>query len=130
MRSPEFEEWRPLPADEGRGWYEVSSLGRIRSWRQPGPGRYLRAFPKILSPTPNHHGYFVFTFRKDGLQKAVNVHREVCRAFHGEPAEGLYARHLDGDSFNNVASNLAWGTPQDNVDDRERHTAERAARAA
>lgn len=116
------EEWRPLPADEGRGLYEVSSLGRVRSWCQGGPGGYRAAVPRVLSLVANHHGYEVFTFRKDGRQSAVNAHREVCRAFHGEPPfEGAVTRHLNGDSLDNRIENLRWGTQAENKADSIRH---------
>lgn len=129
MESPpeSSEEWRPLPADEGRGMYEISSRGRVRSWCRGGPGGYRAARPRILKLVPNHHGYLVFTFRKDGKQAALNVHREMARAFHGDPRQGEYARHLDGDTLNNTVANVAWGTPRDNKIDSIRHGTAKAA---
>jgi hypothetical protein len=47
----------------------------------------------------------------------VYIHRAVCELFNGPGAEGLHCRHLDCDKFNNAAANLAWGTPQENVED-------------
>ena len=50
----------------------------------------------------------------------VAIHRAVCEAWHG-PGGDLDARHLDGDSLNNAATNLAWGTRTENMADAKRH---------
>ena len=42
------EEWVPVPWD---GRYEVSTLGRVRTWNRPR-GRKLRETPLIMSPSP------------------------------------------------------------------------------
>lgn len=50
------------------------------------------------------------------------VHHVVCEVFHGpRPSSRHQVRHLDGDRTNNAASNLAWGTPEENARDKERH---------
>lgn len=49
------------------------------------------------------------------------VHRLVLEAFGGPCPDGMECRHLDGVRTNNAASNLCWGTRQDNADDRKRH---------
>lgn len=57
--------------------------------------------------------------RKDGTMVTVNVHSLICEAFHGKPpARGLHVRHLNGDSRCNRASNLAYGTPHQNWEDK------------
>lgn len=45
----------------------------------------------------------------------------VCEAFHGLRPEGMEVRHLDGNSQNDAASNLAWGTRSENIRDAVRH---------
>jgi hypothetical protein len=50
------------------------------------------------------------------------VHHLVAEAFlPPKPSPAHQLRHLDGDSENNRASNLAWGTSLDNHADRRRH---------
>lgn len=50
------------------------------------------------------------------------AHRVVCAAWNGVPfGPDLLVRHLDGDASNNHYNNLAWGTPQENSDDRRLH---------
>lgn len=49
------------------------------------------------------------------------VHSLVLLAFCGEKPEGMVSRHLDGNKENNALSNLLYGTPQENADDRIKH---------
>ena len=119
------EEWREAPGTDR--WYEVSSLGRIRSWVRPGPrgafGRpQARKEPVLLNPAVGTHGYRQWCHRLSGKETRLSVHRTVCIAFHGEPpAATSEVRHLDGDKLNNTAANLAWGFASDNAADRVRH---------
>lgn len=51
-----------------------------------------------------------------------DVHRLVLMAWEGQPTRDRpWALHRDGDPTHNDLSNLYWGTPQDNADDRTRH---------
>ena len=53
---------------------------------------------------------------------SVRVNRLIAGAFLPQPLPGqVMVRHMDGNSTNNNFSNLAWGTAQDNSDDRDRH---------
>jgi hypothetical protein len=109
------EEWRPIVGTEGL--YDVSSLGRIRSWRGPEP--------RILNPSPNGDAkgnYLIFKTFVNGVCQGRRVHVEVCLAFHGgRPEWAQVVRHLDGNVGNNRATNLAWGTHKENVADIKRH---------
>jgi hypothetical protein len=60
-------------------------------------------------------------------RRAHYVHHLVADAFLGPRPEGKQIRHRDDDSFNNVASNLMYGTPSQNALARER--AKREGRA-
>jgi hypothetical protein len=92
------EEWRPCPDFEH--WYEVSSFGRVRS--------HARG-TRILYQGTDKDGYPTVALNKDGKRTTRNVHRLVCRAFHGEPyAPCREAAHLDGDRTNARADNLKW----------------------
>lgn len=112
--SPEV--WRPAPRLEGR--YDVSSLGRVRSWIKTGPSSGVALAPRIVNGSIFSTGYRQL-WTREGHR---SVHRLVCEAFHGTPPSGLHvARHLDGDKLNNSASNLAWGTGSENMADSRRH---------
>jgi len=100
---PEF-----LPVS-GQPSYGVSSGGQVWSIRS---GR-------IISGTLcGQMGYRAIQF-PDKTRRYV--HRIVCEAFHGPASPGLEVRHLDGTRHNNSAGNLAWGTKQQNEDDRKQH---------
>jgi hypothetical protein len=106
-------EWRVIP-----GWenYEASSNGMIR---MANVMELAVTIKRIRNGVP---------YRCVNLRIGINARKEkkiaplVCAAFHGrKPDPKLVSRHLDGDSLNDVPSNLSWGTYQQNSDDRERH---------
>lgn len=107
------EEWRPIPGFDGL--YEASSLGRVRSVLPHPKGRTPALH--VLTPALHRNGYLNVGLRRSGRRVVVGVHRLVCMAFHGLPAAGEEARHLDSDRTNNTAENLAWGTHADNMQD-------------
>lgn len=48
--------------------------------------------------------------------KTYRVARLICEAFHGKsPFAKADTMHLDENSRNNIPSNLAWGTRQENL---------------
>jgi hypothetical protein len=102
--------WKPVVGYEGI--YEVSSHARVRRVRA---GQGTRS-GHILSPVVGKKGYLQVKL----LRKVTRIHRIVAMAFLGESDLPL-VRHLDGNPANNIPSNLAWGTSQDNTDDRVRH---------
>lgn len=110
------EEWRVVSDTDGQ--YEVSSHGRVLSWATRGPGPN----PRLLACGVGGKGYRRLTLcLRGGLLKHTEVHRLVCAAFNGpRPEPGMVVRHLDGDQLNNHATNLAWGTPAENVGDTVR----------
>ena len=57
--------------------------------------------------------------RKNGTTITANVHALICEAFNGKPSiPGLHVRHLNGNSHDNRATNLAYGTPRENWRDK------------
>lgn len=120
------EEWRPVARDPR---YEVSSHGRVRSWVKPGRSGNVREVPKVLAAAGRRgtrrgtfQGYITVWSGGTGEGKAgVPVHILVAEAFLGPRPEGQEIRHLDGNSLNNYASNLAYGTRSENILDAVRH---------
>lgn len=112
------EQWRAV---DGFNGYEVSSLGRVRSWRPvrncaPRPDN-----PRIVVQCRNGKGYLHFSAMSSCSKTTLATHRVVLEAFHGPAREGEECRHLDGDPSNNRAANLVWGTRTENAADRVRH---------
>lgn len=58
---------------------------------------------------------------QDGKTKLVSVHRFMLECWDSVRSRSYVVRHLDGDSLNNVLSNLKYGTMQQNVDDAFAH---------
>ncbi len=85
-----MEEWRAAYVSR----WEVSSLGRVRNVR----------LGHILRPVL-HGGYLCVGSGPSGRHR---VHRLVCIAFHGVEPHGFCVDHIDGDKYNNRATNLRW----------------------
>jgi len=108
-------EWRPIP--EFEGFYEASDSGEIRRVA-PGAGSRLG---QTLKQTPQMNGNLRVSLSMHGVIHSRRVHSLVAAAFHGARPEGAQVRHLDGSKVNNAASNLAWGTIQENMRDKVEH---------
>ena len=112
-----IEEWRPVVGFEGN--YEVSDLGRVKSFAQRNnPGRIMKQ--QLGKPYP----YWRVCLSKNGQQFMKFVHVLVAEAFIGPRPSGCQVRHgplrnPDG-SVNNSLTNLSYGTPAQNQADTER----------
>ena len=118
------EKWRQI---EGYPGYEVSSLGRVRSWRAPGAvptGQDFRwrKTPKVLSLFVSH-GYSRVNIRDaDGNNYKPVVHFLVASTFLGPaPDPGMTVAHCNGDQSDNRLENLRWATHQENCEDKKEH---------
>lgn len=98
--------------------YEVTADGRVFScstnWR--GHGK------RELRQTPNADGYPSVRVILWGRRRRMAVHRLVAQ-YHlpPRPSPRHEVRHLNGIKTDNRAVNLAWGTCQDNANDRASH---------
>lgn len=102
---------RPIPALKG---YWADRDGRIWSLRS--------GEPRLLSAVPDQSGYLGVTIKLAYRVRARrSVHQLVAAAFHGALPPGLQTRHLNGIKTDNRPENLAYGTAQDNADDRKRY---------
>jgi hypothetical protein len=118
--------WKPIPGYEG--FYEASSLGRIRSLdrdvvqAKAFGGVCVRHFKgKVLIPK-THGRYHQVNLAKSGVTRTVNLHSVICEAFHGpRPSPQHEAAHWDRDVANNAVDNLRWATKVENADDKQRH---------
>lgn len=110
------EQWRPV---EGYPNYEVSSLGRVRTWR----GHTTRGgAPLILRLQRNSkNGYVQVALSHEGKRRQFNLHALIARVFLGPPPAGMETAHNDGDQMNNRLSNLRYTTHLSNIRDKAQH---------
>lgn len=115
------EEWRAIPGFDG---YEVSDLGRVRSYRRHGGrGRAIVEKARIKKTHPGANGYLCVTLQKpDGNRcSKYRVHALVAAAFLGPRPEGMQVAHGDGDRNNARLDNLRYATALENAEDKRRH---------
>jgi hypothetical protein len=122
-----IEEWRPVVGYEGL--YEVSDQGRVRSLDRvlrDKNGLLKRFKGKILSASikQNKYGrYAVVGLPSINVSGTTNryIAHLVLESFGGPRPAGMECCHCDGDSLNNNANNLRWGTPKENSLDKYNH---------
>lgn len=104
------ETWKDIVGYEGL--YQVSSCGRVKSFRKwkkaSCPDEY------ILKQSLNNTGYYqVMLYTKDSRKKFL-VHRLVAEAFIENPKQLPYINHIDENRTNNSVENLEWCTARYN----------------
>jgi len=88
------------------GDYQVSNLGRIKSFKQKKE--------KILKIQKYSNGYNFITLSFNGEQKGYLLHRLVIKSFVGDIPIGLDVNHKDGNKDNNCLNNLEVITKSEN----------------
>lgn len=113
--------WKDIEGYEGL--YQVSNLGRIK-----GLDRFIgrKWTGQILKPILNGK-YYRVSLCKDGRQKIFTIHHLVAKAFVPNPHNHKYIDHIDGNSENNIWTNLRWVSQSDNCNNpntkyKGRHT--------
>jgi flavin-dependent thymidylate synthase len=115
----EHEEWRTIP---NYPYYEVSTLGRVRSFIPKGGKHKPKSridTPKLkkLSKSKNYM-FASFSDVPGGDNKRLNIHRLVLETFNPlNDYANLETRHINGNSYDNRITNLEWGTSQENKQD-------------
>ena len=102
-----------LPVRNYEGWYQVSSLGRVRRVRQCRGAQAMR----ILRPKPpgRNSDYCRVQLCKRDVKRLFTVHSLVAEAFHGSRPRNKFVNHIDLNKTNNAASNLEWLTRKQNA---------------
>lgn len=111
--------WKSVFGIDG---YEVSSIGRVRSYfkRVSCKGRtvwVLSEFPVRFMKPRRLGGYLSVNLRC----KDRSIHSLILEAFVGPRPRGFVACHCDGNRDNNVVENLRWDTPAANNVDKRKH---------
>lgn len=114
------EDWKPIPDFDG---YEVSNLGRVRSFLTTSRSGKRRTTPVLRKVTPTRDGqYRQVSITNNNGAITHRVHTLVLLAFVGpKPTEQHECCHRDGDGSNNHLGNLRWGLPKTNAADRVAH---------
>lgn len=115
------EEWRAIPGHDG---YEVSDLGRVRSYRAHGGNRGGRLIetPRMKATRRHSTGYLTVVLQRGlGKSRPVAVHVLVAAAFLGPRPVGHQIAHKDGDKLNARLDNLRYATAIENAKDKVTH---------
>ena len=114
MREETFtnEEWKPI---EGFPRYQVSNMGRVKSFTNPNK-------PKILRPHQLKSGYLMVHLAKgeewgSNETECVRIHKLVADAFIPNPLNRCHIRHINQDRTDNRVENLKWTTPEESAND-------------
>lgn len=96
-----------------KGYYQVSSLGRVKSLSRYRPAyinnnNKILLKEKILKPTIYTNGYEYVSLSKNGERKNYMVHRLVAETFLDNPDNLSCVNHKDENKLNNQVNNLEW----------------------
>ena len=101
----EEEIWKDIEGYDGD--YQISSHGRVRSFKQNKP--------RMIKTVLNRGGYVHCSLWKNNKGRNHRVHRLVGKAFVENPENKGDINHLDGDKTNNYYKNIEWATRSENI---------------
>ena len=112
------EEWKDIIGYEGL--YQVSNLGRVKSMNRViyySDGRKFNYYSQILKVNINKRNYNnnIVHLYKNGIRKAIPVHRLVATSFIVNNDNLPEVNHIDGNRNNNKVENLEWSSRKDNM---------------
>lgn len=110
------EVWKDIP--EWEGFYQASSLGRIRSlhrYDKDSLGRTKNKKGRVRVVKEKTNSYLGLTLTTSNKRKSCSVHKLVCSTFHPNTENKCCVNHKDSNKQNNRANNLEWCTIRENV---------------
>lgn len=136
----ENEIWKPIKEIKRNGktiqfeGYEVSNLGRVRTYKQKygqvsrankhaGLNRPLLKAPTIIKGRPDKAGYMLLCLSDINKKRHnIRVHTVVAQTFLGFPEEGSVVCHFNDIKTDNRLENLRYDTHKANQADRKRNS--------
>lgn len=107
-----MERWLPVSGHDD--FYEVSSLGKVRSFSRITSNN--KPIPSTtLKPCLDKNGYERVVLCVDNIRAYGIVHRLVAVAFLEHDPVRSFVNHKDGNPRNNCVDNLEWVTGSENV---------------
>lgn len=101
--------WKPIKGYEGL--YEVSNLGRVRSFHPHRKVKY-----KILNPIEMNIGYYKVTLYSKLKKEQKYIHKLVAETFIPNPKNFNVINHINGNKKDNNVENLEWCTQKHNME--------------
>ena len=135
----ENEIWKPLTEIYRNGkvlkfeGYEVSNLGRVRTYKQKygqvsrsaiavGLNRPLKKIPTIIKGRPDQKGYMLLCLSDINKKRYnIRVHTAVMQAFYGFPKDNQVICHYNDIKTDNRLENLRYDTQKENLADYKRN---------
>ena len=122
----EAERWLPVP--DWEGLYDVSDLGRVRSYpRMTVTGMHGGGMLQAVLRGKPGYQYPHVTLARRGTKKSVPVHKLVMLAFGPPQPPGMEVCHKNGNALDPRIGNLKWGTHRENGRDMIQHGRARGA---
>lgn len=103
--------WKDIAGYDGE--YQVSSLGRVRSFKTIGLGKDVVC--RVLTPNKTNSYLTVLLLKRGRRSRRLYIHRLVADAFLGPCPEGYEVSHKDENARNNELSNLCYASHKENV---------------
>lgn len=101
--------WKKI---EGQSHYEISSLGRVRSYRKANA---ILDKPNIKKQEVDIWGYKRVSLCSGSVCKHHKVHRLIATAFIPNPLSKKEINHINGVKIDNRIENLEWVTRSENA---------------
>lgn len=108
-----MEIWKDIDGYEGL--YQVSNLGRIKSFVKWDVYNKYHYEERILKPFKNNKGYLEISLVKDKTRSNKFIHRLVANAFIPKIQGKNIVNHKDFNPLNNNVENLEWVTQKENT---------------